>query len=393
MFRVLFAAALAVLLAGSSAVGAPNTVAGEPYQLNAIIPMSGSAGFAGKAALEAFRAIEILVNSSGGIHGHPLQIVTADTQTSPQIDLQLVNGLLTKKVPVFIDGAPSQLCLASMPLVVADGPVDYCLSPALHPAPFGYVFTVNGTNLDFITVEMRYFRERGWNRVATISTTDANAQDDDRSAAAALALPENRDMHLVAAEHFAASDISVAAQIARIKHADAQAVFVYATGTPLGTVLRGLNDAGLSIPVLTLAPNMTYQQMNAYAAFLPKEYYFGSLRGATPYDTPPGPLQDAQADFVRAFKQIKVKPDGGHENCWDATMIIVDALRHLPPNPTAQQIRDYIWHLHGWIGINGVYDFTRGNSSGVSQSSMVVARWIPEADRWRQVSRPGGYLK
>ena len=38
-------------------------------------------------------------------------------------------------------------------------------------------------------------------------------------------------------------------------------------------------------------------------------------------------------------------------------MIVVDALRHLAPNASAAQVRDYILQLKGYAGINGLYDF------------------------------------
>src|ERR1700733_13680661 len=79
----------------------------EPYEINAIVPLTGGGAFLGKAYVETFRAVENFINATGGIQGHPLKFVTADTQTSGQVDVELVNSLIAKKVPVFIDGAPS----------------------------------------------------------------------------------------------------------------------------------------------------------------------------------------------------------------------------------------------------------------------------------------------
>ena len=174
--------------------------------------------------------MELLVNSTGGIQGHPLKIVTADTQTNGQVDVQLVNGLLAKHAQAFIDGAPSTACLASIPLVEKNGPVDYCLSPAVHPQPGGYVFTVNGSTLDLTTVDIRYFRERGWKRLAVLTSTDSSGQDYDRVIPTVLSLPQNHDMHVAVAQHFNNSDISVAAQIARIKNSDAPILDQYNLG-------------------------------------------------------------------------------------------------------------------------------------------------------------------
>jgi branched-chain amino acid transport system substrate-binding protein len=384
--------AIALLAAFPLAAPAANRPTLAPYELNAIIPLTGGGAFLGKDYVDVFRAVELLVNSSGGIQGHPLKFVTADTESNGQVDVQLVNGLISKRVPVFIDGAPSSVCSPSIPLVEKNGPVDYCLSPAIHPALGGYVFSVNASTFDLASVSLRYFRERGWKRVATLTSTDASGQDYDRTIPAVLALPENHDLQLVAREHFNTSDISVAAQIARIKSANPQILLALTTGTSLGTVLRALRDAGLNVPVSTNSPNMTYAQMSAYAASLPKELYFPTLRAMTPNETLLGPLHDAQTVYLKAFRAIGVKPDGGHANAWDATMIIVAALRHIGPSATAQQIRDYILHLHGWVGANGVYDFSN-STSGIGQNSAIVARWVPEKGTWVQSSRPRGLLK
>jgi branched-chain amino acid transport system substrate-binding protein len=365
----------------------------EPYEVNAIIPLTGGGAFLGKAYLETFRAVEQLVNSTGGIQGHPIKFVTADTQTNGQVDVELVNGLIAKHVPVFIDGAPSTVCLPSIPLVVNTGPVDYCLSPVIHPPAGSYVFSTNASTFDLSSVAIRYLRERGWKRIAMITSTDSTGQEYDRQIAAVLLQPENRDIELVEHEHFNPTDISVNAQLTRLKGANAQAILAYTTGTPLGTVLRGLNDAGFAQPVITLNSNMSYAQMSAYASFLPKELYFTTLRSGTPEGTSSGPLHDAESAYLKAFRAIHVRPDVGDVLAYDPTMIVVSALRHLGTHATAEQIRDYILHLHGWIGANGVYEFSSGDQRGIGQNSIVVARWAPKQNTWIQVSRPRGVLK
>lgn len=376
-----------------SAATVVRSAAPEPYEINAVIPLTGGGAFLGKSYVETFRAVEKLVNATGGIQGHPLKFVTADTQTNGQVDVELVNSLISKHVPVFIDGAPSTVCLPSIPLVQTNGPVDYCLSPAIHPVPGSYVFSTNASTFDLSSVAVRYLRERGWKRIAMITSTDSTGQEYDRQIATVLAQPENRDIQLVMHEHFNPSDISVNAQLTRMKNANAQAILAYTTGTPLGTVLRGLNDAGLTQPVISLNSNMSYAQMSAYAAFLPKDLYFTTLRSGTPEGTSRGPLHDAEMAYLKAFHDINVRPDVGDVLAYDPTMIIVGALRHLGTHATAQQIRDYILNLHGFIGANGVYDFSSGDQRGIGQNSIVVARWAPEKNTWIQVSRPRGVLK
>ena len=68
-------------------------------------------------------------------------------------------------------------------------------------------------------------------------------------------------------------------------------------------------------------------------------------------------------------------------------------MRHLGTGATAVQIRDYILHLHGWIGADGVYDFSNGDQRGLGQNSVIVARWSAAQNTWVEVSRPRGILK
>lgn len=379
---------LILIAAGGPGAAAPAT--GPTFELNVISPVTGSGAFLGKSYAESWRAIEEVVNASGGIGGRRLKIVIADSQTNGQVDLQLVNGLIANRIAVFVDGGPSPACNASVPVVVRTGPVDYCLSPVIHPPAGSFVFSASASTADLAKTAVRYVRARGWTRVAMMTSTDSTGQDYDREIDAALQLPENANVILAAREHFNPSDLSAVAQVTRLKAAGPQAVMVWATGTPLGTVLRGLKDVGLDTPVITNNSNMTYAQMTAYSGFLPAQLYFPALRGMLPEGTGKGPLREAQTQYANAFRAIGVKPDLGHNLAWDPTMIVIDALRKFGPSASAEQVRDHILHLHGWVGVNGVYDFSGGDQRGIGQSSLAIARWDGGRGTWVQVSQPGG---
>jgi len=56
-------------------------------------------------------------------------------------------------------------------------------------------------------------------------------------------------------------------------------------------------------------------------------------------------------------------------------------------------VHDYIENLHGWAGINGVYDFGDGTQRGISEDALVIDRWVPDKNEFVVVSKPAGYLK
>ena len=56
-----------------------------------------------------------------------------------------VTGFVEKKVPLILGPSFTATCQADGPLVAKTGPVDYCLSPSIAPAPgsFQYSSTVS----------------------------------------------------------------------------------------------------------------------------------------------------------------------------------------------------------------------------------------------------------
>ncbi len=56
-------------------------------------------------------------------------------------------------------------------------------------------------------------------------------------------------------------------------------------------------------------------------------------------------MEEAQKQFYDAFEAVKFKPDQSTTADWDPAMIVIDALRHLDPDPSAAQVRDYIAQL------------------------------------------------
>jgi branched-chain amino acid transport system substrate-binding protein len=380
--------AAVVSLIGASAPA----VSGPPVELNATIPLTGGGAFLGASYLKTFQAAENVVNASGGINGRPLKIVTSDSQTNPQTALQLTAAFIAKKLPLFIDGAPTAVCNASVPIVQKSGPVDYCLSPRLRPQPGGYVFSANTSGIQLTTFAVRYFRLRGWKRIAMLSSTDATGAEFEARTIDAVALPENKSVEIVAKERFAPTDISVSAQMSRITASKPDAIFVWTAGTATAVALRGINESAIDVPVGIGAANLIYAQLESYSAFIPKQLFISTVLPLTPDEMPKGPIHDKQVEFARALAAVGARSDGATGLPWDPLMIFVSALRALGPDPTADQVRDYILHLHGWVGINGVYDFGDGSQRGIGENAGEVVQWVAAKHGWVRASRPRGML-
>lgn len=387
--RSLFAGVLALLVVLLSASSA--TLAADPVDIYAMLPLTGPAAFSGKGNQNALTALEAMVNAQGGISGRPVRFQFLDDQSSAPVSVELTNQLIAKNVQWMLGPGVVASCRATEPLL-KNGPLQYCQSPAVHPAKDSYLFSASVSSQDLIVALVRYARNRGWKRIAFITPTDASGQDGDSALDQALALPENKDMVLVRREHFNNNDVSVSAQMTNIKAANPQVVFLWAPNAPFGTLLHGVSDAGLDVPMMTTDGNMTYGQIRQYASIMPKEIYFPGLTYMLTGAAPPGKAGAPQRAFHDAMRSLNYPVDLQSGFLWDAGLILVDALRSLGPNATSAQVHAYIENLHDFTGIAGPYDFRGGNQRGLTSENLVVMRWDAGKSDWVAVSRAGGAL-
>lgn len=383
------AAVAAASIAAMLVAGPGGAAAADPFEITTFLPLTGGGAFQGKEQARTLLAVEEYVNKSGGIRGRPVSFVVHDTQSNAQVTVQLMNDAVAKNAAVVLGPSFTAECAAVAP-IVKNGPVAYCLSPGFHPEPGTNVFSSGFSTVDLIAVMVRYMRDRGLKRVAIITSTDASGQDGERSIDAALAQPANKELAVVAREHFAPADLGVAAQIARIKAASPQAIVGWTTGAPFGTFLRNLRESGLDVPVLTTPGNQTYEQMTSYADFLPNELLFASGPFAAPDQISDRTMKASVQALYTGLEHQKARPGFPSQTDWDPALLLVAALRQLGTDATAVQIHDFIAGQRGWIGENGRYDFVAVPQRGLDGSSTIIVRWDTAKGTWVAASKIGG---
>lgn len=366
--------------------------AAEPYKINVVVPLTGPAAFVGQGQKDTLEALAEYENKNGGLNGQPIAFVFHDDQSSPQVAVQLTNGILSSHPSVIMGSSLVGMCLAMAPLM-KNGPVHYCLSPAIHPQAGSYTFSASSSSIDQIAAVVRYYRMKGWTKLATLETTDASGQDGDRSIDTVLAYPENKGvMKKLVAEHFNPSDVSVAAQIERIKASGAQAMIAWTTGAPAATVFKGMVQAGLDLPVAPTSGNQVFAAMHQWKTFLPKQLILASALypehdGVLKLDPR---MEKAQHDMYAILKQHKLKADNMVATSWDAGLIVVTGLRKLGPKATAAQLKGYIENLTDFAGVDGIYDFKKYPERGLGPDASTVTTYDPNTDAWVWLSKPGG---
>jgi branched-chain amino acid transport system substrate-binding protein len=357
-----------------------------------LLPITGVAAFFGQDEAASLAVLEKLTNDHGGIKGHPIHFIIQDDQSNPSLAVQYANALISKKVPIFLGPSFTAECLAVAPLV-KNGPVQYCMSPGISPPAGSFTYSAGIAGPDYSLLFLRYFAAKHLTKVALITSTDASGQNFETSFDQNIARPQFKGMQLVDREHFNVLDLSVDAQMSRMRAALPDVVIEWTAGSAFATLLRGTQNAGLDVPVAGGSGNMTYAQMKQYANFLPKVLLFPTMSVTTRGGVGPGPIHDAQAVYFKAFKAAGVQTDFQTAIIWDPANIILDAYRLLGVDATSDQIQRYIQQLHGWVGITGIYDFRDGSQRGVGVGVGVIGQWDPVKKDFIAVSRLGGYPK
>ena len=367
--------------------------AADPYKINVIMPLTGGASFLGKGQQVTLDALKAITNREGGVAGRDLEFVYRDDQSNPQTAVQLTNAVLEEKPAVVIGSSLVAMCNAMAPLFKS-GPVDYCLSPGVHPPAGSFQFSGNIDTRDLMDVMLLNLKLRGWTRIAFMTSTDASGQDAERGFDESIKKPEHAGVEVVERQRFTPGDVSVAAQIERIKAAKPQAFVAWSTGAPIATIFKGMLQAGLDVPVITTSGNQTFAQFDQYKDFLPKDVYLpvsAYLPHKGLYELDPR-VETEQAKFYAAHKAAGIDPDNMATLAWDPANIIITALRKLGTGATGAQIREYIAGLPDYPGAIGLYNFKETPQRGVAGNSGIMARWEPSVHNWVPASKPTGLL-
>ena len=121
-------------------------------------------------------------------------------------------------------------------------------------------------------------------------------------------MPENKDITLVDRVHFNPTDVSVAAQIERVKAAKPQAFIAWSTGAPIATVFKGIVQAGLDCAGRhdrrqhDLCPNEAVRRLPAEGALFARRPLGAHSSGVKL----PAVVKKAQKEFYAAFKADKI---------------------------------------------------------------------------------------
>jgi branched-chain amino acid transport system substrate-binding protein len=392
---VVASGALAACSSSSSGGGGTGASggSGSTYTIHAILSVTGRNSFLGADEKASLTGLAKMVNASGGIQGHPVAFDIADNQSTAATSVSLASPLLSQ-VPVLIVGSATATDRPVDELETGNGPVIYDLSPGDHPTVGSSVYSASNSTTNQTLAFINFAKAKGWKHVAAITSTDSSGQDGWENISKAAGAT-NGAVSIVNHQTFDPTAVSVTTQLAKIKATNPQAIFIWTTGTPLNTVLSGMQQLGMSgIPVMTSNGNESFKQMQSLGAAMPDQLYFPSSQ----FRLSPGTLSGQAKTVVDQFNtQMKAGgqavPDEGNALAWDPALLIISALKKLGVGATAQQIQQYISSQTAYTGIAGLYNFAskdQADNRGLTIKSVYITQWNKSKQDWVQASGSAG---
>ena len=357
---------------------------------------TGSASFLGVEEAAALNALAKQTNATGGIDGHQLKFAISDNQSTASTSVSLASPLVSSS-PILMVGSVTATDKPVDDLVNSNGPVVYDLSPGDHPTRGSFVYSSSNSTTNQAQAFINYAKSKGWSKIGVITSTDSTGQDGWTNIQKAVAASSGA---VTVTDHqtFDPTSVSVTTQLSQIKASNPQAVIVWTTGTPLGTVLSGMQQLDMSsLPTMTTNGNASVSELQRLSGEVPAQLYFPGAPFMAGAQFLTGQTKTEVEAFDSAMKAAGTKnPDEGDALSWDPGLILVSALRKLGTSATAAQIHQYIDSLTSFAGINGTYNFTNTSipdNRGLTINSVYVSQWNKSTDSWSAVSGPAGIGK
>jgi branched-chain amino acid transport system substrate-binding protein len=357
---------LALLFLSNNLVHAAAT-----YKIGGIFPLTGALSWLGEYKKKGAELKVELINKAGGINGRQLELISYDDQSSPETASRVAQRLVSK------DGVIAMIGTASVPV---SGAVASIGAKSKIPVIIGSGYEVNAQKEPFlfnsahktdfaVARPFQYFQSKGITKVALLMPIGPLGE---LGSALGRKYAPQYGITIVGEEKFDIKSADVTTQLAKLRTLGPQAVFSFCTGEPAALVARNMNQMGMNIPVLV-------SHGNANPGFLK---FVSSL--TLPIIVPAGraAAPDAVADsdpckkVILEFSAAHQKKYGEPANYYSAEMVDAIALIAAGLKATGSddpvKLREAIEKTKGFVGMQGVFNFSPTDHHGTVLSDMMV---------------------
>ncbi len=320
------------------------------------------------------------INESGGINGHPLELIIYDTVGQPTRAVISVQKLIkSDKVLAVIGPFSSGSALAAIPIIQKSKIPNIALGASrkiVEPTK-KWIFNTVQTDRNAVIRIYEYMQKQGIKKIGIITVSNGFG---DSGREQLLDQSSKYGIQVVADEKFGGKDSDMTAQLTSIQTTDAQAIVSWTVGPTITIVTKNWKQLAMKIPLYQShgAASQKLLKMAGKAAEqmifpAPKLIVVDQIADSDPQKK----ILNAYRDSYEKKYGQAVSKFGG--NAHDAIRIIVAALKAVGPDRA--KIRDYIENLKNYVGIVGVYNYSPTNHNGLTKDYFVMVQ--VENNKWK----------
>lgn len=367
VFAFIWALLALLVLPATCAKSAAKT----PYVIGAIFSTTGDNAPLGVPERDTAEMLVKQINGRGGINGHPLKLLVYDDAGKSDQAAQACQRLIEDKSVVAIIGPT----LTGPSLAIATNcqnakiPLLSCAAAVTIVQPVrSYVFKTAQSDSLAVMKLLDYCKKKKIKRVAFINDSNPFGSSG-RMQWEKLSGPAG--IQTVAYESFATADTDMTPQLMKMRAARPQAVVCWGTNPGPAIVAQNMRRLKMTQPLLMShgISNSTFIKLagkDAEGVIFPS----GKIIVANQI-----PRSDPQRNVLMAynaqFQKAYGKPAnhfGGH--AWDALQLVADALKKVGPDRA--RIRSYIENRKNFVGIDGVFNFSRTDHNGLDKNAFAL---------------------
>jgi branched-chain amino acid transport system substrate-binding protein len=342
----------------------------EPYKIGAVLPLTGPVSWLGGLADEGTKLKVEMINKAGGVNGHPLKLITYDSQSKPEEANMVAQRLITRDQVVAIIGDGSVPIAAP---VFALGnlkkiPVFFACGYAIDTQKEPYSFNQAHPTEFAAARPFKYFKEKGMTKVAFLMVVGSLGELGSRIG---NKVAKDYGITVVGEEKFEAQATDVTPQLTKLRGLKPDVIFSFSTGEPAAMIARNMAQVNMTIPLLV-------SHGNASPGFLKM---VGDL--PTMVIVPSGkitvvdqvPDTDQAKKVLQAFNKLYMERFKAPATYYagqsaDGVALIAEGLR-IAKSGDPVKVRDALEGIKNFVGNNGVFNMSPKDHQGTRLDDMV----------------------
>lgn len=349
------------------------------YNIGGIFPLTGYLSWLGIYKKKGCELKIKIINSSGGINNRKLRLITYDDCSSEERARKAAEALVLKH------GVIAMVGTASLPvsLTVANTankyrtPVFLSSGYVIDPMRDIFVFnTAHRTQLALLKA-FQYFSERGIEKIGLFMPSSPLGET---GSWLARILVSYFNIKIVGEERFDLVSQDLITQLKKLMSLKPQAIFSFVTGKPAVWVATSMARIGFNVPLLLSHGNATPSFLRM-VSHMPLNVIVPSGKTMVlDVISPDDPCKKIAADFSKIHLEEFGEPANYHSaELADALDLISEGLKQGASTP--EELRDAVEGLKGFVGMQGIYDFSPFDHYGTQPEDVILlgienTKWV-----------------